>query len=134
MSSAVSSIVAMLCSVLLAHNITLGPELACHYPQLYFLSQHAHALFVSKQTCVRRRRSMLSDTFYIAYSTAQQVVGVMAWPLNGDPATSLGLIAHPGPVVGMNLSHDGCKLITAGHDDGSVMVWQVLPPQGFSIT
>ncbi|KAL3138111.1 hypothetical protein ABBQ38_005341 [Trebouxia sp. C0009 RCD-2024] len=70
-------------------------------------------------------RSISADTFYIAYSTAQQVVGVMAWPLNGDPAKSLGLIAHPGPVVGMNLSHDGCKLVTAGHNDGSVMVWQM---------
>lgn len=55
----------------------------------------------------------------------------MAWPLNGDPAKSLGLIAHPGPVVGMNLSHDGCKLVTAGHNDGSVMVWQVLAYTSF---
>lgn len=82
---------------------------------------------------MKQRRSILSDTFYIAYSTAQQVVGVMAWPLNGDPDTSLGLIAHPGPVVGMNLSHDGCKLITAGRNDGSVMVWQVLPHLGFRV-
>ncbi len=49
----------------------------------------------------------------------------MAWPLDGDPNKSLGLVAHPGRVVGMNLSHDGCKLVTAGGDDGSVMVWQV---------
>lgn len=54
----------------------------------------------------------------------------MAWPLDGDPNKSLALIAHPGKVAGMNLSHDGCKLVTAGADDGSIMIWQVLsPPQ-----
>ena len=71
-------------------------------------------------------RSISSDAFYIAYSTAQQVIGVMAWPLDGDPNKSLGLMAHPGRIVGMSLSHDGCKLVTAGGDDGSIMVWQVL--------
>ena len=70
-------------------------------------------------------RSSSSDSFYIAYSTAQHVVGVVAWPLTGDPSKSLGLVAHPGKVAGMNLTHDGCKLVTAGADDGSVMVWQV---------
>ena len=52
----------------------------------------------------------------------------MAWPLDGDPNKSLALIAHPGAVAGMNLSHDGCKLVTAGADDGSIMIWQVLSP------
>ncbi len=73
-------------------------------------------------------RSISADTFYVAYSTAHQVVGVMAWPLDGDPNKSLALIAHPGNVAGMNLSHDGCKLVTAGADDGSIMIWQVLSP------
>ena len=72
-------------------------------------------------------RSMSSDTFYIAYSTAEHVVGVVAWPLTGDASKVLGLVAHPGKVAGMNLTHDGCKLVTAGADDGSVMVWQVTP-------
>ncbi len=71
-------------------------------------------------------RSISTDTFYVAYSTAHQVVGVMAWPLDGDPNKSLALIAHPGKVAGMNLTHDGCKLVTAGADDGSIMIWQVL--------
>jgi len=53
-------------------------------------------------------------------------VGVIAWPLDGDPGKCLGVVAHPGGVVGMNLSHDGCKLVTAGGDDGCVMVWQVM--------
>jgi WD40 repeat protein len=75
-----------------------------------------------------RCRSLSADTFYVAYSTAHQVVGVMAWPLDGDPNKSLALIAHPGNIAGMNLSHDGCKLVTAGADDGSIMIWQVLSP------
>lgn len=70
---------------------------------------------------------MSTEAFYIAYSTADQVVGLLAWPLDGDPAKTLGLIAHPGPLVGMSLSHDSCKLVTAGAADGSVMVWQVQP-------
>jgi len=74
-----------------------------------------------------RCRSLSADTFYVAYSTAHQVVGVMAWPLDGDPNKSMALIAHPGNIAGMNLSHDGCKLVTAGADDGSIMIWQVLP-------
>ena len=97
-------------------------------------SQQSKTLFAATSASLNLCRSILSDTFYVAYSTAEQVVGVMAWPLNGDPATSLGLIAHPGPVVGMDLSHDGCKLITAGCNDGSVMVWQVLPHLGFRVT
>lgn len=51
----------------------------------------------------------------------------MAWPLDGNPSKSMGLIAHPGKVAGMNLTHDGCKMVTAGADDGSIMIWQVLP-------
>lgn len=73
-------------------------------------------------------RALASDSFYVAYSTADHVVGVMAWPLDGDPSKSLGLVAHPGRIAGMNLSHDGCKLVTAGVDDGSIMVWRVLSP------
>lgn len=71
-------------------------------------------------------RSVSSESFYVAYSTADQVVGLLAWPIDGDPSKTLGLIAHPGGVVGMGLSHDSCKLVTAGADDGSVMVWQVI--------
>lgn len=68
---------------------------------------------------------MSTEAFYVAYSTAEQVVGLLSWPLDGNPQKTLGLIAHPGPIVGISLSHDSCKLVTAGGADGSVMVWQV---------
>lgn len=70
---------------------------------------------------------MSTEAFYIAYSTADQVVSLLSWPLDGDPANTLELIAPPGPLVGMSLAHDSCKLVTAGAADGSVMVWQVQP-------
>lgn len=51
---------------------------------------------------------------WLAYCTPDRVVGLMSWPLDGDPSRSMGLIAHPGAVCGMAVSFDGRKLITAG--------------------
>lgn len=51
---------------------------------------------------------------WLAYSTGEQVVGLIAWPLDGDPKHSMGVIAHPGEVSGMALSFDGRKLVTLG--------------------
>ncbi len=122
---------ALLLHALLAHGMSGLTCLPCCasacFHMLHLLLDKTHAP-CKIQTLYRR--SISADTFYVAYSTAHQVVGVMAWPLDGDPNKSLALIAHPGKVAGMNLSHDGCKLVTAGADDGSIMIWQVLsPPQ-----
>jgi hypothetical protein len=51
---------------------------------------------------------------WLAYSTAEQVVGLIVWPLDGDPQHSMGVIAHPGEVRGLALSFDGRKLVTLG--------------------
>ncbi len=45
---------------------------------------------------------------------SERVVGLMGWPLDGDPAKTLGLVAHPGGVTAVAISHNGRKLITAG--------------------
>ncbi|KAJ9526919.1 hypothetical protein QJQ45_017710 [Haematococcus lacustris] len=58
--------------------------------------------------------STSSDSAFLAYSTAERVVGLVAWPLDGDPARSLGLIAHPGQVLDIAISYDGRKLLTTG--------------------
>jgi hypothetical protein len=51
---------------------------------------------------------------WLAYSTAECVVGLIKWPLDCDPRSSMGLIAHPGPIHGLVLSFDGRRLITLG--------------------
>jgi hypothetical protein len=71
-------------------------------------------------------------TPWLAYSTAERVVGLIKWPLDCEPRSSMGLIAHPGPVKGLVLSYDGRKLITLG-TGGIMNVWAVntaalLPP------
>jgi hypothetical protein len=55
-------------------------------------------------------------TPWLAYSTAERVVGLIKWPLDCDPQSSMGLIAHPGQIRGLVLSFDGRKLITLGED------------------
>lgn len=67
--------------------------------------------------------SAASESF-LAYSTADRVIGLLAWPMDGDPAKTMGLIAHPGAVKAIAISYDGRKLMTAG-EDGSVNVWSV---------
>jgi hypothetical protein len=52
------------------------------------------------------------STPWLAYSTAERVVGLMSWPL--DSECSMGLIAHPGGIQQVVLSYDGRQLITLG--------------------
>jgi hypothetical protein len=59
-------------------------------------------------------RSVTDGGAWLAYSTAEQVVGLIVWPLDGDPQHSMGVIAHPGEVRGLALSFDGRKLVTLG--------------------
>lgn len=61
---------------------------------------------------------------FLAYSTSERVVGLLAWPMDGDPAKTMGLIAHPGSISAISVSYDGRKLMTAGAD-GTVNVWNI---------
>ncbi|GAX79688.1 hypothetical protein CEUSTIGMA_g7129.t1 [Chlamydomonas eustigma] len=71
-------------------------------------------------------KSASSDGAYLAYCTKERVVGLIAWPMDGDPAKTMGLIAHPGAIQSMAVSYDGRKLLTTG-TDGTLAVWDVLP-------
>ena len=62
---------------------------------------------------------------YVAYATAEKVVGLMKLPLDGNPSKAMGLIAHPGELSGLTASHDGKWLITTGGDDLAIHLWQV---------
>jgi hypothetical protein len=66
-------------------------------------------------------RSASSQSAFLSYATAERVVGLVAWPMDGDPAKSLGLVAHPGQVQGLSISYDGRKLITAGMTRPSIL-------------
>lgn len=55
-----------------------------------------------------------SDDAFLAYATASRIVGLSAWPVDGDPAHNVGLIAHPGAVLSTAVSYNGRKLVTLG--------------------
>ncbi|CAM9681994.1 unnamed protein product [Heterosigma akashiwo] len=55
---------------------------------------------------------------FMAYTTAEKVIGLLALPLDGDPASAVGLIAHPGPISGPLLR--ATLAVLAGRRDLSV--------------
>lgn len=72
-------------------------------------------LFACVLCCCNRSMSDAGSTPWLAYSTPECVVGLIKWPLDCDPHSSMmGLIAHPGDIKGLVLSFDGRKLITLG--------------------
>lgn len=80
---------------------------------------HLYSLPSSSHTACARvapgpHRSPSSEGAFLAYATAERVVGLVAWPIDGDPSNSLGLIAHPGVVSGLAISYDGRRLVTSG--------------------
>ncbi len=52
-------------------------------------------------------------------------MGLIRLPLNGNPNSSMGLIAHAGRVLGASFSYDGTMVFTAGASDYGIMSWQV---------
>ena len=46
-------------------------------------------------------------------------------PLDGNPNSSMGLIAHAGIVAGACISFDGSMVLTTGGADYGIMSWQV---------
>ena len=60
---------------------------------------------------------------YVAYSTANKVIGVMQLPLDGNPNKMMGLVAHPGEISGLAVSFDGRYVMTAGGKDVTVNLW-----------
>jgi hypothetical protein len=46
-------------------------------------------------------------------------------PLDGNPNSSMGLIAHAGTVAGACISFDGSMVLTTGGADYGIMSWQV---------
>ncbi|KAI9143988.1 hypothetical protein BKA69DRAFT_899625 [Paraphysoderma sedebokerense] len=61
----------------------------------------------------------------MCFSTAEKVIGLIKLPLDGNPHKSAGLIAHPGEISNVVVSHDGKYLLTCGHNDCTVNLWSV---------
>jgi len=68
-----------------------------------------------------------ADTRYCVYTTPEKVVGMMKLPLDGNPNSCMGLIAHAGPVAAAVISYDGSMVLTTGGADYGIMSWQVDP-------
>eukprot|EP00658_Telonema_sp_P-2_P024663 TRINITY_DN19918_c0_g1_i1.p1 TRINITY_DN19918_c0_g1~~TRINITY_DN19918_c0_g1_i1.p1 ORF type:complete len:380 (+),score=120.31 TRINITY_DN19918_c0_g1_i1:150-1289(+) len=63
----------------------------------------------------------------LAYSTKEKVIGLVQFPLDGNPNKTMGIIAHAGEISSMVVSYDGRYIITAGRDDYCVNVWSAHP-------
>lgn len=63
----------------------------------------------------------------LAYSTEEKVIGLVQFPLDGNPNKTMGIIAHAGKISDMVVSYDGRYIITAGSDDYCVNVWSAHP-------
>jgi len=63
----------------------------------------------------------------LAYATEEKVCGIIVGPLDGCPEKTLGVIAHPGPISGLAVAHDGSRIFTASAEDPIVNVWRVAP-------
>jgi len=52
-------------------------------------------------------------------------VGIIKLPLDGNPNQTIGLIAHPDKITGIDCTNDGKQFFTSGSDDFTVNIWQV---------
>jgi WD40 repeat protein len=62
---------------------------------------------------------------FVAYATAEKVVGLAKMPFDGNPAKTMGLIAHPGEVTAIAIAGDAGLLATAGGADQTVNLWSI---------
>ena len=60
---------------------------------------------------------------YVAYATADKVIGIIRLPLDGNPHNYIGLIAVPGRLNHMSISPNGKYISTAG--EGDLNIWRV---------
>lgn len=56
-------------------------------------------------------------------------MGLIKLPLEGNPNSTMGLIAHPGEITDIAASSDGKFLMTAGGNDFSVNIWEIQTEQ-----
>ncbi|KAH7830078.1 putative flagellar associated protein [Monocercomonoides exilis] len=62
---------------------------------------------------------------YVGYTTSSQMVGLIRLPLDGNQLNGMGLIAHPGAVMGAVITHNGSHLLTIGGEDCTLFGWSI---------
>lgn len=60
------------------------------------------------------------------FSTPTRVIGLGHFPLDGNPAKTVGIVAHPGEITGMSVSCDGRFVFSAGGADLTVNMWLII--------
>ena len=71
-----------------------------------------------------------SGRAFLLYAMDSRVAGMIAFPLDGDPEKSTGVIANSGDLAGIRLGYDNTCALVAGKKDGMVSLW-ALDPQSF---
>jgi hypothetical protein len=71
-----------------------------------------------------------NDVYYVAYSTAEKVIGLMKLPADGNPNKTIGLIGHPKTLSDFCVSDDAKYLFSCGtkkydFPDYIVNVWKI---------
>eukprot|EP00697_Spironema_sp_BW2_P010305 gnl/Spiro4/25468_TR12702_c0_g2_i1.p1 gnl/Spiro4/25468_TR12702_c0_g2~~gnl/Spiro4/25468_TR12702_c0_g2_i1.p1 ORF type:complete len:971 (+),score=302.48 gnl/Spiro4/25468_TR12702_c0_g2_i1:59-2914(+) len=62
---------------------------------------------------------------HMAFITAEKIAGLVKFPLDGNPTKVMGLIAHPGMIANLAVSHDAEYMLTAGGPDLVVNLWEI---------
>lgn len=63
----------------------------------------------------------------LAYAAGERFAGLIMLPLDGNPAKSMGVIAHPGEITALAADYQGRYIFTCGGNDQTVLMWQVDP-------
>jgi len=61
--------------------------------------------------------------YYLAYSTAEKIIGLIKLPLDGNPNKTMGLIGHPGEISDIAVSGDYKFMFTTGGKDLCANMW-----------
>ena len=64
-----------------------------------------------------------SGRAFLLYAMDSRVAGMIAFPLDGDPEKSTGVIANSGDLAGIRLGYDNTCALVAGKRDGMVTLW-----------
>lgn len=61
---------------------------------------------------------------FLVYNTADKLLGMSKLPLDGNPARSMAVIAHPGRILAVSCSALGKYVLTLGDRDGAINMWE----------
>lgn len=84
-------------------------------------------LLLREKTLTCQTRSVdLSPYDYFVAAFSDGSVRVYKYPVISEKAAFIEWKAHKGSVVSVCITKDNQHLVTAGHDDGSIIVWRLI--------